>query len=101
MGATPALAAGQWPGAAVPAQEGVVQVVVPNGDEVDALVLMNTVGEGFWTAAGGVYMAADGMTRMVRSAQRGDWWGFTLGAAEYLIGKATTVIGVVTGPATP
>ena len=83
-----------------PSQES-VRVVLPEGQALDEALASQVVGHGGLTILTGVYMVADGMTRMARGGERGDLWEFALGAAEYLLGKATTVVGVVTGPATP
>ncbi len=89
--------------ARVPTQSVVLPqaLVLPQGQELSEEELDNTEGTGFLTAAGGFLMMASGMKQMVEGARRGDWIDFALGAGGYLIGKATLMFGVVTGPATP
>ncbi len=76
-------------------------LVLPQGQELSEEELDSTEGKGFLTAASGFLMMASGMKQMVDGARRSDWIDFALGAGGYLIGKATFMFGVVTGPATP
>jgi len=97
LGVSPAMAAGEQVKAALPAQQDeVVQVVVPEGEELSTDELEKTIGEfDFFMFSSGVFNAVNGFRTASRAAAVNDVAGVFLGMAQFLFGVGQAAFGVV------
>ncbi len=96
LGTAPVMAAGQAAKAEPPArQQKVVQVVLPQGEQLQTDELKDTTGElDFFLVGSGVFNTINGFRNAVQAAETNNVTGVFIGMGQFLFGVAQTAFGI-------